>query len=214
MSSATVRRAGCGMDSTISPIHLPSVAGRPASGRGSMIPAGVWCNTRNMGAGRPAAPPHPFQTAPTPPGLETPVALSCSLGWRIKRGRPSTFVSEPDHLALSIPKSLNQSCLFQLPETSSWVDSFERARPRPGRGPTLCGALSYNRAQLAVVRDFQSFHGVLLTACSTRDESETTLKLIPGIPIRIIMLVPNPIQDFSSLEYVSTMYFVEVHQCG
>src|SRR4051795_7699008 len=71
MSSATVRRAGCGMDSTISPTHLPSVAGRPASGRGSMISAGVWCNTRNMGAGRPAAPPHPFQTALTPPGLET-----------------------------------------------------------------------------------------------------------------------------------------------
>ena len=66
MSSATVRRAGYGMDSTISPTHLPSVAGRPASGRGSMIPAGVWCNTRHMGAGRPAAPPHPVQTAPTP----------------------------------------------------------------------------------------------------------------------------------------------------
>src|SRR4051812_46426674 len=29
------------------------------------------CNTCNMGAGRPAAPPHPFQTALTPPGLET-----------------------------------------------------------------------------------------------------------------------------------------------
>src|SRR4051812_1158886 len=75
MSSATVRRAGCGMDSTISPTHLPSVAGRPASGRGSMISAGVWCNTRNMGAGRPVAPPHPFQTALTPPGLETPVTV-------------------------------------------------------------------------------------------------------------------------------------------
>src|SRR5215204_3108428 len=32
-----------------------------------------------MGAGRQAAPPHPFQTALTPPGLETPVMeLRCS----------------------------------------------------------------------------------------------------------------------------------------
>src|SRR3954447_9565257 len=29
-----------------------------------------------MGAGRPAAPPHPFQTALTPPGLETPALMS------------------------------------------------------------------------------------------------------------------------------------------
>src|SRR5215210_2477333 len=32
-----------------------------------------------MGAGRQAAPPHPFQTALTPPGLETPVALMDAL---------------------------------------------------------------------------------------------------------------------------------------
>src|SRR4051812_25754002 len=85
MSSATVRRAGCGMDSTTSPTHLPSVAGRPASGRGSMISAGVWCNTRNMGAGRPAAPPHPFQTALTPPGLETPDFLTTKFKNESKR---------------------------------------------------------------------------------------------------------------------------------
>src|SRR4051812_30445556 len=45
-----------------------------------------------MGAGRQAAPPHPFQTALTPPGLETPVTDADAaetfyrnvIGWRMQ----------------------------------------------------------------------------------------------------------------------------------
>src|SRR4051812_31755124 len=132
MSSATVRRAGCGMDSTISPTHLPSVAGRPASGRGSMISAGVWCNTRNMGAGRPVAPPHPFQTALTPPGLETPVGVKYGLFVRAARTRVRRFCQrEADR---STPKLSRRwgSARFRWWQRALAVPHAQHGSPRAG----------------------------------------------------------------------------------
>ena len=65
MSSATVRRAGCESDSTISPTHLPSVAGRPASGRylqvSSATPA-TWEPGARRHLRTPFRPPQPTRT--------------------------------------------------------------------------------------------------------------------------------------------------------